>query len=47
MILLMIIIIIMTIIIVGVNTGALAADMGIHQRGVQWEGGAVDGDSTI
>ena len=25
----------------------LVPDLGIHQRGVQWEGGAVDWDSTI
>ena len=23
------------------------SEMGIHYRGVQWEGGAVDGDSII
>ena len=29
------------------TTGAADAGMGIHYRGVQWEGGAVDGGSII
>ena len=49
MIIVMIVIVVLILLIIVVTVIAIVVDTlsGIHQRGVQSEGGAVDGDSII